>query len=52
VPAVRGFAYVFEFRGEGQGDPQTGKNDAADGRCTRAVTNSKKKKVSVKKKGQ
>ena len=35
VPAVRGFAYVFEFRGEGQGDPQTSKNDAADGRCTR-----------------
>ena len=44
VPAVRGFAYVFEFRGEGQGDPQTGKNDAADGRCTRGCHEFKKKK--------
>ena len=44
VPAVRGFAYVFEFRGEGQGDPQTGKNDAADGRCTRGCDEFQKKK--------
>ncbi len=47
VPAVRGFEYVFEFRGEGQGDPETGKNDAADGRCTRGCRAFKKKKVSV-----
>ncbi len=44
VPAVRVFEYVFEFRGEGQGDPETGKNDAADGRCTRGCRAFKKKR--------